>query len=184
MRIKRCRVCKNDKLIEIGSLGKIAISDFTDKPKEGRKFPLELVYCSDCTLFQMANNIPRHLLYRDYWYQSHINPVIIADLKEIASEVKGQVHIDIAANDGTLLKFSKALTKIAVEPSNIEPKGFEWIQDYWENVSLPGVADTITAIACLYDLPNPNRFIKNVQRHLAPWGIFIAQLQTLSPMIE
>lgn len=182
MRIKQCRICNNKKLIKIGSPGKIAISNFTDTPQESKKYPLELVYCEDCTLLQMAHNIPRKLLYGNYWYQSHINPVIVNNLKEIARLCKG-THIDIAANDGTLLQASKAKTKIAVDPSNIKPDGFKWVQDYWENVRTVK-ADTITAIACLYDLPAPNKFMKNVKQHLKPKGIFIAQLMTLKPFIE
>ena len=182
MRIKKCRICYNKKLIKIGSLGKIAISDFTDIPKEGKRYPLELVFCKECTLLQTTHNIQRSLLYRNYWYQSHINPVIVNDLKEIARLCNG-VHIDIAANDGTLLKYSKAKTKMAVDPSNIKPDGFKWIQDYWENVRI-AAADTITAIACLYCLPDPNKFMQNIKKHLKPKGVFIAQLMTLQPFIE
>lgn len=180
--IKECRICNNTKLIKIGSLGKIAISNFTDNPQKGKKYPLELVYCKQCCLLQLAHNTPRRLLYKNYWYQSHINPVIVNNLEEIARFCRG-THIDIAANDGTLLKYSKAKVKIAVDPSNIKPDGFKWIQDYWENVRTVK-ADTITAIACLYDLPAPDKFIKNVKRHLNPKGIFIAQLMTLHPFLE
>jgi len=107
---------------------------------------------------------------------------IAEDLREIAREARG-VHIDIASNDGTLLKHSRAKTKIAVDPADIKPDGVTWIQDYWENVTTKP-ADTITAIACLYALPNPNKFMKNVKVHLKPNGVFIAQLMTLHPFIE
>src|SRR3989344_7475667 len=129
MRVKRCRICDNNKLIKIGSLGSISISNFTKTPMIGNKYPLELIYCNDCALLQLAHNTPRRLLFKNYWYQSHINPIIVEDLKEIARECKG-VHIDIAANDGTLLKYSRAKIKIAVYPSNIRPDGFKWIQNY------------------------------------------------------
>ncbi|PWU06092.1 MAG: hypothetical protein C5B43_02315 [Verrucomicrobia bacterium] len=182
-RIKSCRVCHSKKLVTIGSLGKIAISDFTDRPSKGHKYPLELVFCERCTLLQLAHNTPRDLLYKDYWYQSHINPVIVKDLKEIGKLCSG-IHYDIGANDGTLLKYSKAYEKIAIEPSNIKPKEGIWVNEYWENVRLTKGANFITAIACLYDLPNPNKFIEQIKYYLQPNGIFIAQLMTLEPMIE
>lgn len=182
MRINKCRICNNKGLVQIGSLGNIAISNFTDTPQRGKKYPLELVHCKECNLLQLAHNTPRRLLYKNYWYQSHINPLIVQNLKEIARQSKG-VHIDIGANDGTLLKYSKAKIKIAVDPSNIKPDGFKWIQDYWENVTTQH-ADTITAIACLYDLPNPNKFMRNITAHLKPNGVFIAQLMTLKPFVE
>ncbi len=182
MRINKCRICNNNKLVQIGSIGNIAISNFTKTPKQGSTYPLELIYCKNCKLLQLAHNTPRRLLYKNYWYKSHINQVIVENLKEIAKDCKG-VHIDIAANDGTLLEHSKAKIKIAVDPSNIKPDGFTWIQDYWENVSTQP-ADTITAIACLYDLPNPNKFMRNITAHLKTNGVFIAQLMTLQPFIE
>lgn len=45
-------------------------------------------------------------------------------------------------------------------------------------------AKIITAIAMLYDLDEPNKFIKDIKKVLADDGIFISQLQTLAPMIE
>lgn len=183
MKIKRCRICNNTNLVQIGSLGSISISNFTRVPRKGSKHPLELVYCESCMLPQLAHNTPRRLLYKNYWYESRLNPVIAEDLKEIAGESKGVVHIDIGANDGTLLKYSKARQKIAVDPSNITPDGFTRIQDYWENVNTEP-ADTITAIACLYDLPDPNKFMRNVKAHLKSDGVFIAQMMTLHPFIR
>ena len=182
MKILKCRICYNNKLLQIGSLDTISISNFTETPKQSRKYPLETVYCQNCTLLQLAHNTPRQLLYKNYWYQSHINSVIVDNLKEIAKLCRG-IHIDIAANDGTLLKYSKARVKIAVDPSNIKPDGFTWIKDYWENVTTKS-ADTITAIACLYDLPDPNKFMKNIKAHLKKDGLFVAQLMTLQPFIE
>lgn len=183
MRIHRCRICKSKDLIPIGSLGNIAISNFTEKPEMGVKSPLELVYCATCTLLQLAHNPPRDKMYKHYWYESHLNPVIVKDLKEIAQYCRG-FHIDIGANDGTLLRFSRGISKIAVDPSNIKPDGFVWKQCYWEDYRDNEFADTITAIACIYDLPNPNKFFKKIKFYLAPDGVFIAQLMTLQPMIE
>lgn len=175
----KCRI-DNHETVFIGSLGDIGISNFTSEPQESPKYPLELMYCPECTLLQLGRETPRDLLYDNYWYRSALNPVIVEDLKEIAKWGRG-IHIDIGNNDNTLLDHSRAIKKIGVDPSDINTKG---IRDYWENVELSYRADTITAIACLYDLPNPNKFVANVKKHLAEDGIFIAQLQTLSPMIE
>jgi len=183
MKIKQCRICHNKKLITIGSLGNIAISDFTDTPQEGTKYPLTLVYCKKCTLLQLDRNVPRDLLYKNYWYQSGLNPEIVKDLKEIAQYCNVLTHIDVGSNDGTLLKYSIAKYKIAVDPSNIVPKAGIWFNNYWEDIET-NKADLITAIACLYDLPDPNKFIKNVKRHLTDHGLFISQFQPLEQMIE
>jgi len=184
MRIEACRICNNKNLIEIGSLGDIAISDFPHIPSEGTKYPLTLVYCEECTLLQLAHNTPRELLYKDYWYQSHINPIIVEDLKEIAANVENGSHIDIGANDGTLLKYSNATVKFAVDPSNIKPVVGEWINDYWEETKIHFQVKYITAIACLYDLPDPNKFMRKIKNSLQEDGVFISQLMTLQPFID
>lgn len=183
-KITECRVCYNSSLIEIGNLGMIGISDFTPKPKQSRKLPLKLVYCGKCTLLQLAHNFNRDLLYKNYWYRSALNKEIVEDLKSIAKEIKGKVHIDIGGNDGTLVMFSPAETKVIVDPSNVYNGVINGVQDYWENVEFKFQANTITAIACIYDLPDPNKFMANVKKHLTDDGIFIAQLMTLEPMIE
>lgn len=175
----KCRICSTETVF-IGSLGDIGISNFTSEPQESPKYPLELMYCPECTLLQLGRETPRDLLYKNYWYRSALNPVIVEDLKEIAKWGKG-THIDIGSNDGTLLKYSKAKKKIAVDPSDINTTG---IRDYWEDVDLGLKADVITAIACIYDLPDPVRFFHNVKRHLKSDGVFIAQLMALTPMIE
>jgi SAM-dependent methyltransferase len=178
-----CRICK-EPVVEIGTLGQIAISDFTEQPEPGDKYELDLVYCQKCTLLQLGHLAPREKLYKHYWYRSALNPVIVENLKEIAAEVKGSTHIDIGGNDGTLLTHSTAPNKWCVDPSDIQPGKFNWIHAYWEDYDGSLMADTITAIAMLYDLPDPNKFIINIKNHLNPDGVFIAQLMTLHPMIE
>lgn len=137
MKIKACRICGNKNLIQIGSLGNIAISDFTDTPQEGTKYPLTLMYCERCTLLQLLHNTPRDLLYKNYWYESHLNPIIEKDLKEIASLYKGkkdEVWISIGENDGTLHSYvNNDMIKVAVDPaSNIKNNHSDVIiEDYW-----------------------------------------------------
>lgn len=191
-KLTQCRICYNTSLVEIGDLGLIGISDFTEEPKKPVKLPLKLVYCVKCSLLQLGHDFNRDLLYKNYWYRSGLNKEIVEDLKSIAKEAQGEVHIDIGSNDGTLLKYSPVKFKIAVDPSNIEVVEPDTglvttVKIYWEDYYHEGVsfkADTITAIACIYDLPDPNKFMANVKKHLANDGIFIAQLMTLEPMIE
>lgn len=180
--ITACRVC-GGKLELVGSLGDIAVSDFGELPFEPVRLPLDMKFCESCSLPQLGHNFDRSVLYDKYWYRSALNPTIVADLKEIARWGKG-THIDIGANDGTLLQYSRATRKIAVDPSDISPGDVYTHKEYWEDVGLDEKADLITAIACLYDLPDPTRFMRNVKRHLKDDGVFIAQLMTLEPMLE
>ncbi len=194
-----CRVCYNPKLTEIGSLGDIALSDFTVTPSEGTKLPLTLVYCERCNLLQLLQNSPRNLIYEhQYWYKSSLNLAIVQDLKEIVGQIRKLVEvkpydvwIDIGANDGTLLSFVPDRTlRLAVDPApnfteELKKNCDKHFKTYWEDFTAQPInAKVITAIACLYDLPDPNSFMANIKRQLASNGIFVAQLMTLQPMID
>lgn len=187
IRIKKCRICGHKSLVKIGSLGNIALSDFTRRPSRGVKYPLELIYCNNCTLLQLAHDFPLIKIYKKYWYESKISSEIQKDLKSIAALIQGKIHIDIGCNDGTMFKYEKKnIYKIGIDPSNIRPKNCDlFINNYFEKVTrkLP-LASTITAIACIYDLQDPNKFMRKIKESLDLDGVFISQLMTLSPMIE
>ena len=203
-KISHCRICKNKELETIGSLGDLYINDFpsTSKmPLEAPHCPLELVLCNKCNLLQLAHIINPEELYSDfYWYKSGNNQAIVQDLKEIAKQAikmadirKGDIFLDIGANDGTLLSFvPKIYERYGVEPAknlidDLRKHTTAHCSDFWEDVdSLPDKrkAKIITAIGMFYDSEDPNLFIGNVKKHLTRNGIFIAQLMTLKPMIE
>lgn len=169
-------------------MGNIALSDFTIKPENGDKFPLTLIYCENCHLLQLANDPPRDKIYHNYWYRSGLNPVIVKDLQEIAKLCKGNT-LSIGENDGSLLRNVKSAVRVSVDPSNIPPftymnDGIQWNKNYWEDYKSDYQFHTIVAIACLYDLPDPNAFMRKVTDYLDKDGTFIAQLMTLQPMID
>ncbi|MBI2013142.1 MAG: hypothetical protein HYS88_01710, partial [Candidatus Colwellbacteria bacterium] len=124
---KTCRVCGSSKLEKVFGIGNLYISTFINSKKEkAPRAPLELVHCKNCDLLQLKHTAPQELLYaRHYWYRSGINPVITADLKEIAQVAtkmaklkKGDIVLDIGANDGTMLKFyPKSVIRVGCEPA-------------------------------------------------------------------
>lgn len=200
--ITQCRVCFFPKLEELFSLGGLHLNAFVARPEDAtEKVPMTLVHCKNCDLVQLRETADFSTLYQNhYWYRSGLNPVIVADLKEIAHSAlkiasldSGDTFVDIGANDGTLLSFvPKHHYRIGVEPAhNLAPELQRHCNavknTFWENVQeLPNgkAARVITAISMLYDLDDPNRFMQNIKRHLAPDGLFVTQLMTLRPMVE
>ncbi len=201
---KTCRVCGSSKLEKVFSIGNLYISTFV-KSKKGKtpRAPLELVHCKNCDLLQLKHTAPQELLYaRHYWYRSGINPVITADLKEIAETAtkmaklkKGDIVLDIGANDGTLLKYyPRNLIRVGCEPADNLIKYLRkviphvihdfWTYKAWQKKFEDKKAKVITAIGMFYDMEDPNQFIRDATKVLAPGGVFIAQLMTLKPMIE
>ncbi len=201
---KTCRVCGSKKLEKVFSIGNLYISTFVKSKKEKTpRAPLELVHCKSCDLLQLKHTAPQELLYaRHYWYWSGLNPVITADLKEIAEVAakmaklkKGDIVLDIGANDGTMLTFyPKSVIRVGCEPATnllkylkkVTPHviGDFWTYKNWQKKFGDKKAKAITAIGMFYDMEDPNQFIRDAARALDKKGIFIAQLMTLKPMIQ
>ena len=201
---KTCRLCGSGRLSKIFSLGNLYVSTFVKSKKDKVvRAPLELIFCENCKLLQLKHTAPQELLYaRHYWYYSRINPVISDDLKQITKVAqklvklkKGDVVLDIGANDGTLLSFyPKNLVRVGCEPAtNLTPALKKvtkdviadfWSYDNWQKRFKDKKAKIITAIGMFYDMENPNQFIKDAADTLDENGIFIAQLMCLKPMLQ
>lgn len=120
----------------------------------------------------------------------------------------GDVVLDIGSNDGTLLRQypeSLKLKRIGVEPAenlatkeNYADRGLNvyggfWTYDgfsnwyngnwavkpYFSFAPVEPRAKIVTACGMLYDLEDPESFVRDVARVLAPDGLFVAQLQCL-----
>lgn len=120
----------------------------------------------------------------------------------------GDVVLDIGSNDGTLLRSygvnptwpSDGLIRVGVEPAtNLAEDGRRgldvFIGDFWDyetyqkamvmKFGLPNrLAKVVTACGMFYDLDDPNAFIADVAKVLAPDGLFIAQLMCLKQTVE
>ena len=128
-KIKKCRLCNNKNLKNVFSFGNFYVSNFVDKNRirNSQKAPLDLVHCNKCDLLQLKHSAPQELLYRGfYWYKSGVTKTMRDGLRDLfldcykkAKLKKGDVVLDIGANDGTLLKYfkQKKLTTIGCEPA-------------------------------------------------------------------
>ena len=85
-------------------------------------------------------------MYKKYWYKSGINETMINELKNIVHDCllykslkANDVVLDIASNDGTLLKnYDSDLKKIGIDPSDVakrsnvyKEKNFTLINDFF-----------------------------------------------------
>lgn len=204
-----CRVCGFSNLSPVFSLGDLYVSDFLAPGEENmaRKHPLELVLCNKkdggCGLLQLKHTVAPETLYRNYWYRSGMNKTMVEELHGIAKKAEslvalepGDYVLDIAANDGTLLRGysttganltgyepAKNLGKYnSVGTKHIFPEFFDaalWKKEFGEQK-----AKIVTAIAMFYDLEEPNEFVSGVASILDPEGIFIVQMMSLPLMLS
>jgi hypothetical protein len=203
-----CRLCNSNGLRNLFSLGEQYINAFPTSIKEedqGIKCPIDVVICENCSLVQLRHTAPQELLYaRHYWYKSGVTQTMRTALAEIAFQAadvarlrESDVVLDVGSNDGTLLRsFPKYCFRVGIEPAtNLVEEGSQGIDllinSFWgtpsamaEYVKRVAVkASVVTAIGMMYDLEDPNPFIADVAKVLAPNGVFIAQLMCLKNMM-
>jgi hypothetical protein len=125
-KINFCRNCKCKKIKKLFSLGNL---NFSGKfPLKDQKIPsttLTLVMCNDCKLVQLQEKFSLKYLYNeDYGYRTGINKTMKSHVKKVVNYLSNKVHLnkndnvlDIASNDGTLLKnYKKNIIKWGIDP--------------------------------------------------------------------
>lgn len=194
-----CRVCGTTSLLPVLDLGMQAIGNAFRRIGDPRPplAPLELVRCAGCSLVQLRHSVDADRMYASYWYRSGTNRTmrehlraLVAEATQIAGVHAGDLVLDIGCNDGTTLScWANGVTTIGVDPSNISPlHAHGFVNDYftWANVA-PAFgsrrAKVVTSIAMFYDLDDPIAFARDVERCLAPDGIWVLELSYLPAMV-
>lgn len=187
-------------------LGKHYVSDFvkSDSDYEGRqKWSLDLELDEEIGAARLTEIPPSETMWGKYWYRSGINATMTKELGNIVSEVcsrvklkAGDIWLDIACNDGTLLKqVPDQYTRLGIDPADdtFTSEASKWgtiVQDYfsWEAYQKTGHGDkkakVITTIAMFYDLLDPNQFLQDINKTLADDGVWVVQASYTPLMIE
>lgn len=189
-------------MIELFSLGKICVSDFLKEDQLTipiEKYELKLVLEEDTGAVRLSEQPPCDTMWGKYWYRSGTNQTMRNELKKIVDSITsikgvkdGEIWLDIACNDGTLLSHvPSSYTKYGVDPADdtfkVESSKHGTIfQDYFSKSILPEnfKADVITTIAMFYDIPNPDKFVKDVFDVLDENGLWVVQMSYTPLMIK
>ena len=190
----------------VTKLGSHYVSDFikSNEDYEGRnKWSLDLEIDHTIGAARLTEMAPSDTMWGKYWYRSGINTTMTRELgnivTEITSRVKlndGDLWLDIACNDGTLLRqVPNNLVKVGIDPADDtfyaeSSKHATVVQDYFSKDAYErsGYGDrkakVITTIAMFYDLYNPDPFIKDVVSVLDDNGVWVLQMSYTPLMIE
>lgn len=195
-----CRICGNEKLKKIVSLGRTPLANNLITKQEmskGESFPLEVVYCSECHLCQLSYVTPPEKMFKHYVYVSSTTDTFKKHFKELAEKITkefglgpGSLVVDIGSNDGILLKGfnEKGVRTMGVEPADniaqiARENGIDTINDFFnERVvddirRVKGKADVVTAnnvFAHVHDIKELTRNVKNL---LKDDGVFCIEVQ-------
>lgn len=198
MRFNHCRSCGTELKNEF-SLGDLYISNFIPADANSEDYPksdITLCSCYHCGLLQLSESVDPNILYKNYWYKSGINNSMDAALLDVVNPCLGSVpfnkddiFLDIACNDGTLLKHVHDMKTVGVDPSNVaKVENGTLINDYFSADSYFKVmskrAKIITCIAMFYDLDDPRNFLRDVYKVMHDDGIFVVQLSYTPLMLK
>ena len=126
MKIKKCRLCKKSRLKELFTLGNMCFTGkFPNERQIIQKQPILLLKCKNCELVQLGHNFDLNYLYGpDYGYRTGINKTMLDHVKKVVKHLskktklkKKEFVLDIASNDGSLLKnYKKNITTFGIDP--------------------------------------------------------------------
>ena len=209
-KITSCRLCNCKDLIPVFDFGLQALSTrFPAKNEaDAEIIPLNLVQCRNpkCNLTQLTHDYDFNDLYRrGYGYRSGINRTMCEHLSKIARQIQqiveikeGETVLDIASNDGTLLKSYKSNFKInliGIDPTISQYRSYYPIENTYlstaffskhifNSISPTKKAKVISSIAVFYDVPNPTSFAKDIASILDDNGIWIMEQSYLPILIK
>lgn len=206
--IKKCRICGNTNLETIIDLGNQALTGvFPSLDEIVEEGPLKLVKCmggNACGLVQLGHNYDMKKLYGDnYGYYSGLNKSMVDHLYDIVKKIEetanlrdGDLVIDIAGNDGTLLGAykNKDLELISIDPTSEKFKEYyashvKYIPDFFSSKIVRDKygdkkAKVISAIAMFYDLPAPMEIMQQIYDILDDQGIWVVEQSYMPMMID
>ena len=110
-----CRSCRGSRLEPFLSLGTtpLANSLLTDAAlsQAEQRYPLDLVFCVDCTLVQITYSVPPQEMFEEYAYFSSFADTVVENARAIMSRLirerqlgPDNLAMEIASNDGYLLR--------------------------------------------------------------------------------
>ena len=177
-------------------------SDFGNEPK----FPLEVIVCLQCGLAQLSHNeAPESLFSADYVYFSSFSDTWLNHCENFANEIvltenlgKNSLVIEIASNDGSLLKYfkEKSIPVLGIEPTRSTAKYAQEIlgidtrveffsQSFSERLKASvGPANLIIGNNVLAHVPDINDFVSGLKNLLQQNGLITLEFPHLSNLIK
>jgi C-methyltransferase C-terminal domain/Putative zinc binding domain/Methyltransferase domain len=204
-KIDKCRIGGGTNLISVLNLGRQALTGVFPKSPDAHltSGPLELVWCPDSGLLQLAHSYAASEMYgENYGYRSGLNQSMVDHLTRKVRHLERKANLtsddtilDIGSNDCTSLK---AYTTSGLKRIGIDPTGEKFRSYYPDDVKLvpdffsagaykslkAAPARIITSIAMFYDLEDPIEFARQIESVLAPDGLWHFEQSYMPSMLR
>jgi SAM-dependent methyltransferase len=204
----QCRSCGSTQISEIVSLGQMPLANALLKEEQLQYpellYPLDLVFCHQCTLVQITETIPPEQLFSNYLYFSSVSDTVLENAKTIAEHLIATRHLnntslvaEIASNDGYLLKNYKShnISVLGIEPAqNIahvaEMNGISTLSEFFNNtvaqrlVSEGKQADVIHANNVIAHVADLHGVTAGIATLLKPDGVAVIENHYVKDLID
>jgi SAM-dependent methyltransferase len=204
-----CRSCGQRNLADILCLGRTPLANALLTEEQLRMpeptYPLELVFCPDCTLVQITEMVPPEELFRDYVYFSSFADTAVQNAKDLVDRLlatrclnRRSLVVEIASNDGYLLQFyhQQGVPVLGIEPAvNVaraaqEERGIRTVAEFFAEDLARTLresgeqADIIHANNVLAHVPDLNGFVAGIGLLLKSGGIAVIEVPYVRDLIE
>lgn len=165
--------------------------------------PLSLVFCQKCGLVQLSHVVPPELMFSHYLYVSSTTKTFQDHFAEYARDARRRVNgqnplaVDIGSNDGLLLECYKreGMRICGVDPAKnlaeeANKKGLTTINDFFNEKAVDkilkdqGPASLVSGNNVFAHIDDIQSVLKNVNKLLAPDGIFVIEFPYLGTMLD
>lgn len=204
--VSECRLCKSSNLSEPKiNLGSTPLAnEFLSEKTEQVHYPLIIICCNDCGHYQLNISVDPEILFKNYSYVAGTSLVNVEHFKQYALHVTDKLYLkpdskilDIASNDGTLLKQFKniGMNTLGIDPAenlaaianaqgiNTIPEFFT--EEYSKKIELLyGKFDLITANNVFAHVPDLKDFALGVKNLLTYNGTFSFEVSYFDDVCE
>lgn len=203
-----CRSCGQTDLQLILSLGRTPLAnalltaDQLGQPEE--TYPLDFVFCPACTLAQIIETVAPEKLFCQYFYFSSFSDTVLENARAIAADLitrrsltKDSLVVEIASNDGYLLRnyCRRGIPVLGIEPaSNIarvaEERGVRTLGEFFdvtlaERLRRQGQqADVIHANNVVAHVADLHGVVEGIASLLKPDGVAVIENHYVKDLID
>lgn len=204
-----CRSCGGTDLKSILSFGQTPLADalLTQEQLNQPEItaPLELVFCSNCTLVQITETVPPEILFcRDYPYFSSVSKSLLQHFGESAKHLiesrqlnSDSLVVEAASNDGYMLKtfLQSGIPVLGIDPAQgpaeaAQKAGIPTLCTFFgkelaKQLREEGrIADVFLANNVLAHVPDLNGFVEGISLLLKDNGVAVIEVPYVVDLVD
>jgi SAM-dependent methyltransferase len=204
----RCRACGGGRVPLVLSLGETPLANALLAADElgaaEARYPLDLVFCEDCTLVQITETVPPARLFSEYAYFSSFSDTMLRHAEALAGQVISARRLgpdslvaEVASNDGYLLQYYRraGVPVLGIEPAaNIarvaEERGIRTVVNFFGDALARTLreggdrADVIHANNVLAHVPDLPGFARGLAALLKDDGVAIIEVPYVKDLVD